>query len=91
MRKLLVWNTSVGPFYIAESRDGRFHPVFNDQSLGSYVSIRQAVDDLAGGHTFSIRGGVDTSTLGIPADPADWHRPCPTSAPPRRQPSFWSY
>lgn len=73
MRKILVWETRIGPFYIAEHR-GRFHPVFGDQSLGSYATIAQAVEDLSGGHTFSVRGGVNTAALGIPDDPGEWQR-----------------
>jgi hypothetical protein len=71
MKKLYVWHTRVGPFYIAES-DGRYHPIYQDESLGSYQSPASAVDDLAGGHTFSIAGGTDTASLGIPDDLGDW-------------------
>jgi hypothetical protein len=71
MRKLLVWNTHIGPFYIAEER-GRYHPVYDDEPLGSYARPEQAAADLAGGHTFSIRGGVDSASLGIPADLSEW-------------------
>jgi hypothetical protein len=73
MRKLYVWNTRIGPFYIAEY-EGRFHPVYRDESLGSYATPQQATDDLAGGHTFSVRDGTDTSTLGIPYDLSEWER-----------------
>jgi hypothetical protein len=73
MRKLFVWNTKIGPFYIAEHQ-GRFHPVFEDDSLGSYDTAQQAAEDLAGGHTFSISGGVDTATLGIPEEVTEWER-----------------
>ncbi len=73
MRKLFVWNTRIGPFYIAEI-GGRYHPVYDDESLGSYARPEQAAEDLAGGHTFSIRGGVDTAKLGIPADLSEWER-----------------
>ena len=72
MRKLYVWRTRVGPFYIAHSSDGRFHPVFGDESLGSYHSPASAADDLAGGHTFSVSGGYDTARLGIPSDIGEW-------------------
>jgi hypothetical protein len=71
MRYLYVWHTRVGPFYIAEI-EGRFHPVFQDESLGSYHSAASAADDLAGGHTFSVAGGIDTADLGIPNDVAEW-------------------
>lgn len=72
MRRLFYWPTRIGTFYVAEVA-GRFHPVFNDESLGSYARAEQAAEDLAGGHTFSIAGGVDTSSLGIPADLSEWH------------------
>ena len=73
MQKLFVWNTDIGLFYIAEM-DGRFHPLYEDQSLGSYERPQQAAEGLAGGQTVSIRGGVDTSTLGIPEDIRGWQR-----------------
>lgn len=71
MRKLFFWHTRVWPFYIAEF-EGRFHPVFRDESLGGYHSAASAADDLAGGHTFSIPGGIDTGDLGIPSDINEW-------------------
>jgi hypothetical protein len=73
MRKLYVVNTRIGPFYIAEL-EGRFHPLYRDESLGSYARPEQAAEDLAGGHTFSIPGGIDTATLGIPRDLNEWKR-----------------
>ena len=69
MRKLYVWRDPRRPVYIAESPDGRFQPVFRDESLESYHSPASAADDLAGGHTFSVSGGYDTARLGIPSDP----------------------
>jgi hypothetical protein len=71
VRKLYVWNTRVGPFYIAE-RGGWFHPIFDDESLGSYATPQHAVDDLAGGHTYSAGVGIDTAALGIPDDVNEW-------------------
>ncbi len=73
MRYLFVCQTRIGPFYIAEHQ-GRFCPVFEDEPLGSYHTPQQAVDDLAGGHTFSIRNGIDTATLGIPDEITEWER-----------------
>jgi hypothetical protein len=73
MRKLYKWNTSVGPFYIAEL-DGRFLVIFDDESLGSYATAAQAVDDLAGGHTFSAGPGIDTAAIGISDNLAEWQR-----------------
>ena len=73
MKMLYVYRTRIGPFYIGEA-GGRFHPVYDDESLGSYARADQAADDLAGGHTFSISSGVDTATLGIPADIGEWEK-----------------
>jgi hypothetical protein len=71
MRKLYTWDTRLGPFYIAES-NGRYHPIYEDNSLGSYATPRRAAEDLAHGYTFSISGGVDTANLGIPEDIDEW-------------------
>jgi hypothetical protein len=73
MRLLYVFRTKIGPFHIGEE-DGRFHPIFDDESLGSYAQDWQAAEDLAGGHTFSISSGVDTATLGIPEDLNEWEK-----------------
>ena len=72
MKLLYAYKTRFGMFFIGQSPDGRFHPIFDDESLGSYGSPQQAADDLAGGHTFSPSGGFDTSTLGIPEDITEW-------------------
>jgi hypothetical protein len=66
-----VFETSVGPFFIVP-RDGRWHIMFDDESLGSYVNAIQAADDLAGGHTFSPGRGIDTAALGIPENIGEW-------------------
>jgi len=71
MRKLYVYETSAGAFYIAE-HNGRFNPVFQEESLGSYATAQQAAEDLAGGHTFSLAGGIDPSELGVPEALEDW-------------------
>ena len=73
MRLLYIFHSKIGPFYIGE-QEGRFHPIFNDESLGSYAQDWQAAEDLAGGHTFSISSGIDTATLGIPEDLNEWEK-----------------
>ncbi len=73
MKMLFMFKTRVGNFYIGES-EGRFHPIFNDESLGSYSTAQQAAEDLAGGHTFSLPRGIDSSKLGIPFDLSEWER-----------------
>ena len=76
MQKLYVYETSAGAFYIAE-HDGRFHPLFQDESLGSYATAQQAVEDLVGGHTFSLPGDIDPAELGVPGDLVDWVKIAP--------------
>ena len=65
------FETSAGTFFITP-RNGRWHIIFEDESLGSYINPTQAADDLAGGHTFSPGRGIDTSKLGIPEDIGEW-------------------
>ncbi len=79
MKTLIEHHTKIGTFSIAQSEDGRFHPFFDEEDLGSYASIMQAVDDLVNNATFSVLHPktselVDTSNLGIPEDPNDWER-----------------
>ena len=73
MKLLYVFHTRIGAFYIGEE-NGRFHPIYDDESLGSYANAWQAAEDLAGGHTFSISCGTDTETLGIPEDLEEWEK-----------------
>jgi len=64
--------TGAGIFYIAQSDDGRFHPVFQEESLGSYATPAMAAEELAGGHTFSAPGILDTTILAISEDLLEW-------------------
>lgn len=68
---MYIFRTRVGAFSVIQ-HNGRWHAMFRDESLGSYISPQQATDDLAGGHTFTAPGGYDTSTLGIPEDIGEW-------------------
>lgn len=72
MKLLYKIETRAGTFYIGQSPDGRYHPIYDDESLGSYEHPWQAAEDLAGGHTFSAPGINDTADLGIPEHHADW-------------------
>ena len=65
------WQTQAGEARIVP-KAGRFHAMIDEDDLGSYLTAQQAVDDLCGGHTFTPSSGVDTDTLGLPADVADW-------------------
>lgn len=74
LRSLYSFKTRVGTFYIAMLADGGYHPVFEGNSLGSYDAAFAAAEELAGGHTFSATGIADITTLGKPADLAEWTR-----------------
>ena len=74
MRKLYVYETSAGPFYIVE-HERVFYPMFKGETLGGYGTPEQAVDDLTRGDTFRASGVADTSKLGIPHDLAEWGKP----------------
>ncbi len=76
MRFKLIYKrlTRVGVFYIGQSHDGKFHPVFNDEGYGPYDFDWQAAEDLANNSTYSIAGAGDTSKLGIPEDLSEWER-----------------
>lgn len=72
MRGYWAYETRVGVFTIQQSSDGRWHPCFKGESLGSYHDARMALDDLVGGHTFSPGRGIDTSRLGLPDELPEW-------------------
>ena len=74
MRLVYSFETRVGTFYIGQSKDGRWHPIFEDERLGSYRSAAVALEELVGGHTFSLPRGIDASGLGLPDDLSDWER-----------------
>lgn len=60
-----------GLFSIRLDRNGRWHAMFEDEDLGSYVSAQHACDDLAGGHTFMPSCG-DTALQRLPDEVGDW-------------------
>lgn len=53
---------------------GRWCIVYDEENLGSYHSPMAAVDDAAGGHTFTPSNGVDLGNLGLSDDLGDWER-----------------
>lgn len=67
------YRTSAGTFLITE-RLGRWHIIFDDESLGGYATPQQAADDLTGWHIFSPGRGIDTSKLDIPRDLEEWDK-----------------
>ena len=74
MHKVWTFETRHGHWAIARSEDGRWHPTFDGESLGSYHSPEAALDDLCGGHTFSLPGNLDSSTCGLPEELGEWDR-----------------
>jgi hypothetical protein len=74
MRRIWTIQTRHALWAIAQSADGRWHPMFENEDLGSYHSPEQALEDLVGGHTFRPASGLDPSTCGLPAELADWSR-----------------
>ena len=77
MRVLLSYPTSVGIFDIGQSRDKRYHVIFDDTSLGDFDSVQGAVDALVSNQTISptdieTKELIDTSTLGIAKDYLEW-------------------
>ena len=65
------YETRVGTFFIGP-RERRWHIMFDDEDLGSYVNPIQAADDLASGHTRSPSSRIDTATLDIPEAITEW-------------------
>ena len=72
MKLLIVHNTECGPVFIGRRPDGGYCVVWKGESLGGYGSVQGAINDAAGGHTFSPSDGVDLGALGISDDVADW-------------------
>ncbi len=66
-----LYGTRIGVFGIV-SLNGGWHVFYEDEDLGRYQTPGLALDDLAGGHTYSPSSGVDTSTLGLPEDLSEW-------------------
>jgi len=74
MKLLFRFDTAKGPVFIGQSPDGRFHPVWDHEKLGSYWSAEQAVVAVANGHCDSAFNVSDFSELGISEDINDWSR-----------------
>lgn len=79
MKLYLKFETEVGPFFIGISENGRFHPIYNGESLGGYSSAKDAIEDLVMNATFSVIHAraarlLDTSRLGIPEEVSEWEQ-----------------
>lgn len=67
------YQTSRGTVFIVH-RNGLWDVMYDGESLGSYVTPAAAVDDVAGGYTYSPSNGVDFADLDIPDGIGDWER-----------------
>lgn len=73
LRTVYYFKTTKGLAEIAFNQaTSRYHALFTKEDLGNYITPEQAIDDLAGGHTFSHSTGVDTSTIGLSDDIGEW-------------------
>ena len=68
---MYTYQTKAGVFSIIQ-RDKKWHIIYQNENLGSYISPRMAASDLSGGHTFSPSNGIDPGKLGIPEDINEW-------------------
>ena len=72
MKLLLGFNTRLGPVFVGQTPDGKFHPVWKGQSLGPYPSEVAAIDDVARGRTYSPSDGASLADLEISPDIGWW-------------------
>lgn len=72
MQYILGFKTRLGPVFIGQTPDGRYHPVWKGQSLGAYPSAVAAIDDVARGHTYSPSDGTELAELEISPDIGWW-------------------
>ncbi|MDG2617734.1 hypothetical protein P7L53_15950 [Thermoleptolyngbya sichuanensis XZ-Cy5] len=75
LRMCLAHPSKKGPIFIAKDNDGWFHVVYRGESLGAYPSAAMAIDDAAGGHTFTPSDGTDLGSLGLSNDIGHWLPP----------------
>jgi len=73
MRKLYVYRTAIGSFYITEE-EGKFFPMFNGLRFGSYDTPEAVAAALAEGLNLQISGVREVSSLAIPSDLRDWSK-----------------
>lgn len=79
VKLLLSYETEVGFFYIGQSSDGMYHPIFDGINYGSYPKIWQAIEDLAHDCVGSIchpETGelLDVTDYDLPLDYTEWEK-----------------
>lgn len=77
MRILISYPTNIGIFDIGQCKDRKYHPIFNDSSLGNFNSVQDAVDFLVKNPTLTVidpesNKAIKTIDLGISDDYTQW-------------------
>lgn len=72
LRRVWTYQTRHGLWAIARSPDGCWHPMLDDEDLGSYHSPGSALEELVGGYSFWPGSGVDPSGCALPDELDDW-------------------
>ena len=80
MTRLLYFNSTAGTFYVARDTSGRCHILFNEESMGVYADMVEAIESFVHESDFYIVHPemgypLDTHDLGIPDDIGGW-KPC---------------
>ncbi|UFS63554.1 hypothetical protein LOH54_05335 [Sulfurimonas sp. HSL-3221] len=80
MTKILRFKTAAGIFHVARDGGGRYHILFNDESMGDYGDMIDAIEGFVHESGFYIihpemAYPLDTFDLGIPDDISGWE-PC---------------
>lgn len=78
MRILIEHPTIVGIFSICQSSDRKYHPIFDDESLGTYNSVQDAVDGLLANDTLDLKHPetdekLSINDLDIATDYLEWN------------------
>lgn len=77
MIKLFFYKTVVGTFYICKDLDGTYHSFLEDQDLGSYDGIVDAIEGVAYDSSIvlphpEMGDPLDPEDLGVPDDISGW-------------------
>lgn len=77
MRVILSYPTPKGLFELGQDKERKYHILYDEESVGKYDSIQNAVDALINNETEDIihpdtKEIIDTSKLDIPEDYTQW-------------------
>ena len=80
LTKILEFKSTAGLFHVARDEARQYHILFNDESMGSYPDMIEAIESFVNESGFYILHPemgypLDTFDLGIPDDIGGW-RPC---------------